>query len=151
MKEIFGSIWVYFLVQDHFICLTTNGTVKKNGEAVMGRGNAKQATILVPGIAKNLAEYLEANGNHAGHFHEATAGLIVFPVKHNWWENADLGLIAESTAWLKLEAKCNPDRTYHLPRPGCGNGKLDWAIVKPLLVDLPDNVWVHDLPLGAKP
>lgn len=29
-----------------------------------------------------------------------------------------------------------------LPRPGCGNGRLTWEQVKPVIKFLPDNVWV---------
>lgn len=148
MKEFYGSIWVHFLVANHFVCLTTNGTRKKNGAGVMGRGNAKQATLAVKGIEKMLGEYLEANGNRAGFFHEAPGNLIVFPVKHNWWERADMALVIESAKWLRMEALLHPERTYHLPRPGCGNGKLDWlSEVCPQLVriGLPDNVLIHHI------
>lgn len=149
MKEVFGTIWIHYPIPDHFICLTTNGTIKKDGTAVMGRGNAKQATIVIPEIPKMLGEYLKLNGNVAGALqtHAAYDCVIIFPVKHRWWEKADLQLIARSRDWLWTEAKNNPGNTYHLPRPGCGNGQRDWETeVKPLIQNLPDNVWVHHLP-----
>ncbi len=148
MKEIQGSIWIHYCVPGHFICLTTNGVVKKNGEAVMGRGNAKQATLVLPGIALMLGNYLKSNGNHAGFLPlpENDSGLIIFPVKQVWWEKADLDLIRESARWLEIEAHLNPGNVYHLPRPGCGNGQRDYqSEVKPLLINLPDNVWVHHI------
>ncbi len=149
MKEVHGSIWVHFLVANHFVCITTNGTVKKNGEAVMGRGNAKQATIVIPGIERYLGKYLNHNGNIAGHLTVLTMpAIVVFPVKQNWWEKADLYLIERSTKWLNDEATRNPSNTYHLPRPGCGNGGRDWEReVKPTsgIGFLPDNVWVHHI------
>ncbi len=148
MKEIYGSIWVHFLVANHFVCITTNGTVKKNGDAVMGRGNAKQATICIPGIPKLLGDYLKKNGNVAGALQVTDDDwpIIIFPVKQNWWDKADLYLIERSTKWLNDEATRNPSNTYHLPRPGCGNGGRDWEReVKPTsgIEFLPDNVWVH--------
>jgi hypothetical protein len=148
MKEVYGSIWVHFLVANHFVCITTNGTIKKNGEAVMGRGNAKQATIMIKGIPQLLGTYLKKNGNVAGILQvtENDWPIVVFPVKHNWWEDADTKLILKSAEWLRQEAHRSPANTYHLPRPGCGNGRLDWERdVKPLLIDLPDNVLVHHL------
>jgi hypothetical protein len=150
MKELSTSIWLYFLVANHFVCITTNGTVKKNGEAVMGRGNAKQAAICIPGIPKLLGSYLRTHGNIAGVLQVTDDDwpIIVFPVKKNWWEDGHIPLIAESLSWLKREAERNPHNIYHLPRPGCGNGKLNWEkIVKPLVenFDLPDNVIVHHI------
>ena len=38
MKEITGDLWDYYRRPMHTICITTNGTIKKNGKAVMGRG-----------------------------------------------------------------------------------------------------------------
>lgn len=147
MKEIYGSIWVHFLTANHFVCITTNGTVKKNGDAVMGRGNAKQATIVVPLIDRYLGGYLKANGNVPGYLTVLTMPrIVIFPVKHNWWEDADRKLILKSCAWLVAEAERNPSNVYHLPRPGCGNGKLDWEKdVKRLVSDLPDNVFLHHI------
>jgi hypothetical protein len=148
MQEVYGSIWIHFMVANHFVCITTNGTVKKNGDAVMGRGNAKQAAICVPGIPKLLGAYLRQHGNVAGSLQVTNDDwpIIVFPVKHNWWEEADRKLILKSCAWLVAEAERNPSNTYHLPRPGCGNGKLDWEKdVRRLVSDLPDNVWVHHI------
>lgn len=148
MKEVYGSIWVHFLIPNHFVCITTNGTIKKNGAAVMGRGNAKQATLMISGISQLLGDYLIKNGNVAGPLRvtEDDWPIIVFPVKHKWWEEADRKLILKSCGWLVAEAERNPSNTYHLPRPGCGNGRLDWnRDVKRLISDLPDNVWVHHL------
>jgi hypothetical protein len=135
------------------VCITTNGTVKKDDRAVMGRGNAKQATIMVPEIERYLGEYLNLNGNNAGYLklEKLNEQVVIFPVKHNWWEKADRKLIAKSRDWLWTEATNHPQRTFHLPRPGCGNGKLDWdRDVKKLVSDLPDNVWVHHIYEAAK-
>jgi len=42
MKEVIGNIWNYYN-KGNWIVITTNGTIKKNGEAVMGRGVALEA------------------------------------------------------------------------------------------------------------
>lgn len=71
-----------------------------------------------------------------------------FPVKHKFWEKADLDLILESAQALKAYAKESPNLVFVMAHPGCHNGKRDWKReVKPLLqsVELPDNVWVVDL------
>jgi hypothetical protein len=148
MKHVKGDIWPYYMETGHVVCITTNGFVKKNGDAVMGRGNALEATRQIPGVASTLGSRIRKEGNVAG-LMRTTAdewGVFVFPVKHNWWETADLVLIAQSTQTLKEYAIGASDHIFHLPRPGIGNGKLDWdREVLPLLqvYDLPDNVWVH--------
>lgn len=51
MKEVYGDIWEYHK-QGYWIVITTNGFVKKNGCAVMGRGVAKQAVTKYPSLPK---------------------------------------------------------------------------------------------------
>ena len=46
MIEVFGDAWE--LSKDHFLCITTNGEVKINGQAVMGKGIAKEAANRFP-------------------------------------------------------------------------------------------------------
>lgn len=145
MREITGNLWDHNNVNS-VICITTNGFVKKNGEAVMGRGCAYEATQRIPCIAGRLGIHLRMNGNVPVWL---TSGLVTFPVKHNWYEDADPELIRKSAAWLRGEALNLGQKWFVLPRPGCGNGKLKWEDVRPLLVTLPDNVLVIDF--VAKP
>jgi hypothetical protein len=142
MKEIVGNLWDYYNV-GFVVCITTNGFVKNNGEAVMGRGCAFEATQRFPDIRKQLGEHILRHGNTPVWLN---IGLVTFPVKHSWWEEADLRLIQESARWLFEAAQSLPQRQFVLPRPGCGNGRLCWADVKPCLEFLPDNVLVIDFP-----
>jgi hypothetical protein len=86
MKEVFGDLWEL----DGIIAITTNGFVKRERICVMGRGCARQAAVRLE-LPCKLASRISAEGNHVFHFPEHR--LITFPVKHNWWEAADLGLI----------------------------------------------------------
>ena len=45
------------------ICITTNGTVKSNGHAVMGKGLALQATQRWPSISKTLGSKITIQGH----------------------------------------------------------------------------------------
>jgi len=139
VKEIQGELWDYYGKPGYVVLITTNGTVKANGEVVMGRGCAAEAKRRFPGIAKTLGELIKWNGNTV---FEPVPGVYSFPVKHNWYEQADLLLIAESCLFLKDRACATPEVTYVLPRPGCGNGHLTWEQVHPVVECLPDNVWV---------
>ena len=71
-------------------CITTNGFVKRNGEAVMGRGTARQATLRFPGLCTRLGRLLKQSGAGSfglagpplgNHVHFVAPRLIAFPVK----------------------------------------------------------------------
>jgi hypothetical protein len=146
MREEQTDLWIAHGLVDHFTAISTNGFVKRNGLAVMGRGCAAQAALRYPIAPRLLAEHIRRNGNVPGWIGEHNDwALIVLPVKHNWWEKADLGLIRMSVNWLREYAENNGVvTTIHVPRLGCGNGKLNWANeVRPLMEVLPDNCVVH--------
>lgn len=150
MKEIVGNLWYYFGKSGYQIVITTNGFVRKDGCAVMGRGCAFEAARKFPDLPKLLGKSLRKNGNIVKLFRPDSKRdasrpermLLVFPVKHNWYDDADVELIKKSALVLKAAALFSPEIKYVLPRPGCGNGNLAWEDVKPLLQDLPDNVLV---------
>jgi hypothetical protein len=98
----------------------------------MGRGCARQAAARFLELPRKLASRISAEGNHVFYFPEYR--LITFPVKHNWWEAADSGLIERSARELLkiIEVKKIKEAVY-LPRPGCGNGRLNWEDVKKIL------------------
>ena len=144
MIEVVGDMWSYPLDICQF-CITTNGHVKTNGCATMGMGNAQQARDRFPGIDQVLGTKIKLNGNLFQVIYLKPA-ILSFPVKHRYNQSADLKLIAKSTEALKGWAEAIPDTTIILPRPGCGNGKLGWEVVKPIVSVLPDNVLIIDLP-----
>jgi hypothetical protein len=144
MREIVGQLWNYYGLDPYIVLITTNGTIKKNNQAVMGRGCAKEASVKIPGIARLLGAHLSNFGNV---LMVTDKGYGTFPVKHNWWdETADPALIMQSaTALAKMiQHEDFAGKTWILPRPGCGVGQLQWAQVKPMLerCGLPDNIWV---------
>lgn len=148
-------------VQDMFIepadaiCLTTNGSMRKDGGAVMGRGNALQARRLWYGLDKLLGKLLKKRGNCVQVLtRETDAGIkylrlprssggpllcpvpwhiVAFPVKDQWHEKADLDLIGTGAKALRKLIKEKNWKRVLLPRPGCGNGQLKWEKVKPVL------------------
>ena len=139
MKELTGDIWDYY-DKGNWVVITTNGFVKKNGEAVMGRGVAQQAKQRYPDLPKRLGDCLRALGNHVTL--QPSCGLLTFPVKHNWWEKADLELIEQSCKELRDMASVLKPLIY-LVRPGCSNGKRDWLTeVKPILEKYLDDRFV---------
>lgn len=143
MIEVTGDLWTY---PADFRVITTNGTVKRNGDAVLGRGCAKQAVVRYPMLPALLGARIATRGNRVHFFSDeelhADRGLFTFPVKHEWMLPADLELIAESVA--RFQEMLLSSAIYVLPRPGCGNGGLLWEDVRPVVSGLPDNVHVID-------
>jgi len=138
MKEINGDIWDYHK-KGHWIVITTNGNVKANGEAVMGKGIALQARQRIEWLSYELGRKITENGNKTYWFNEIR--IITLPSKHNWWEKADINLIESSIKDLVRIVDAQypylKDSDYKketcLVRPGCSNGQLDWKDVKPIL------------------
>lgn len=136
------NIWDYYEMPTYKICVTTNGYVKRSGAAVMGRGVARALCERWSCADLVLGDKILRYGNHV---HVLSKWVLSFPVKHNWWELADLALIERSVGELaQYLASLKEEWTVLLPRPGCGNGQRTWVEVKPLVEALPDNVWVVD-------
>jgi hypothetical protein len=133
MKEAKANLWEY---PAEYRVITTNGYVNKEGKAVMGRGCAKEAAKKYPKLPRWLGIVLN---NHGNHVHLFPDNIITFPVKHNWWEDADIKLITQSA--YDLVDLCNRigARSVVMPRPGCGNGRLHWPKVHLVLKAILDD------------
>lgn len=111
-------------------CVTTNGIVKASGSLVMGAGVAKEAARRFPELPHLLGQLVDEKGNHV--FIIEKFGIASFPTKHDWKNNSDIDLIAQSCRELKWLSK-KWDYVI-LPRVGCGLGGLDWDNqVKPVV------------------
>lgn len=133
MIEVFGDIWEYYNY-GYWIVVPTNGFVTRKGEAVMGRGLALDTKKKFPEFSKELGERLGDYGNEVFTFMKYH--LITFPVKRWYWEKASLELIEKSAKSLQTIFSINLmgiKTPVYLPRVGCGNGKLYWVDVKPIL------------------
>lgn len=150
------------------IFITTNGFVKANGNAVMGRGIAKQVADALIEVPVILGDKIKLHGNVVHHItnHNGIA-LYSFPVKAVQEENDGTNVVAHMRdkyrtnqivpGWackarediiqhsvqtlLKMISKgvLEASKEYLLPRPGCGYGELDWNDIKPIMEQLPDN------------
>lgn len=143
MREVSGDLWSFYGRETYIVLITTNGSIRKNGKGVMGRGCAAEARLKIPGIERLLGANLQTFGNVLA---LTDGGYGFFPVKHEWWQDADMELIVKSATQLEKLAQHEDftGKTFILPRPGCGSGGLQWSQVKPLLIEckLQDNVWV---------
>ena len=160
MKELEGVDLWSFIGKVDAICITTNGDVNKDGKAVMGRGCALEAAQKWPILPLYFGKLLAKCGNcmmplglitQYGQLIHGTADkpawmakkefggtyLISFPVKHHWNEEASLDLIRYSAQTLAFWAQFYG--SIVLPRPGCGNGRLSWDTVRPVIASSLDD------------
>ena len=130
------------------LLFTTNGNIKKDGKAVMGKGLAKwvkenlEFYHLGRWIApdKALGIRLRDKGNIPHLFiarkkknpKEKFLALSI-PTKHNWWEKSDIELIRQSVNLaIPLILESGVERVY-IPLFGTENGKLSFEEVEPIL------------------
>jgi len=160
MFKIISSDIVDLWKRGKIICITTNGFIKRNGEAVMGRGNALAMKNVVPDLPRKLGSWLRENGNHVGFIDER---IIAFPVKpkvctpenalpqvRHLYKNqhyvpgfhcrADLELVKQSINELNSLISKNNLKEVYLPIPGVGNGGLNFKQIKDVLQNLMNEV-----------
>jgi hypothetical protein len=158
MIEVTGDLWTYkpelALPGGVFRVITTNGYVSLDGQCVMGRGCAREAKDRYPALPTELGAKIRAGGNNVYPFLDY--GIITFPVKHHWKQQASLRLIERSVQqlhelyyemrWLFVQPPF-----IVIPRPGCGNGRLEWETVRPMLDEwLDDHFYVITFPEGGE-
>lgn len=135
MKVIKGDIWKCHMT-GAWIGIPTNGYIKNNGNLVMGKGLALQASERYPELPVKLGTHVNMYGNSVCMF--PNLRLFTFPTKHNWIDPADINLIENSAQQLadhfaegyNLGADLP---MIVLPKVGCGNGELKWEEVEPII------------------
>ena len=158
MLEKTGNLWTF----NGVTVITTNGFVKSDWTAVMGRGCALEAMRRYPNIEYYLGSCIRKFGNHC---YRLAENLVSFPVKPRssttlkpvrhmankvapgqsipgWACVADINLIERSAHELVTMANKFDWEQIFLPRPGCGAGELSWATVRPILADIFDDRFV---------
>ena len=130
------------------LCVTTNGVIKANGQAVMGAGMAKAFAMIYPQLPAILGQKLAHSGNQVHYLlTDGDVHIMSFPTKHHWRDFSDLSLIKNSAQTLAKLAVIRPECTFVLTEPGCGLGGLSWSVVRNSIATiLPDNCWVVSIP-----
>lgn len=141
MKELAADLWSL----DALVCITTNGTVKRNGENIMGGGCAREAADRYPWMPLAYGQMLDEFGVHT----MPLGPLIMFPTKWTIDQPADIELVIQSAEELIVLADLYGWESVALPQPGCGLGGLDWYDVKwELWPILDDRITVVSYPGG---
>ena len=152
IKENIIDLWE----QGKVVCITTNGFVKKDGSAVMGRGNALAMSQTIPDLPKLLGQFIKKYGNRVGFIYQRS--VIAFPVKPitgnyndllahiqkrykptninipGFWCKANLNIIETSMNQLNELVKKFKLEEVYLPVPGVNNGQLKFTEVEPILM-----------------
>lgn len=141
MIELEGDIWKDWeseVGEESFVwrVVPVNGSRNERGQAVMGRGIAKQAQMRFPTLRTELGMAIRQGGNQLRY--DGKKGLILFPVKHHWDQRADIQLIRKSCQELvemfdQVHPRDAASWVVLMPRVGCGNGGLRWEDVEPIL------------------
>lgn len=127
MREEFADLWD---VEADVRCITTNGTVIWDGQNIMGGGCALEAADRYPGLPYTYGRLIRSHGHHVF----LIGDLVMFPVKRELREPADLELIHRSFNELEDLADIYGWERIAVPRPGCGLGGLSWEKqVKPAI------------------
>lgn len=150
MYQIYVGNPYFTFKEGDVICTTTNGEIKKDGKAVMGRGNAKFVRDTFSGVDTLLGQMLEKYGNRVVplgkySFGEKTFTLLTFPTKNKWRDKSDLALIQQSAKEIKQLADHYGFQRIYIPIPGCSNGQLAWHDVKQVLTDLDERFIIYSL------
>lgn len=111
-----------------------------NCVGVMGKGVALAFANAFPAI---IAPYKAACSSSA--IRPGTSRLYPIPgdpqsrcwaamaTKDHWRDPSQYGWVETALADLAANARAIGARSIAIPRPGCGNGGLDWARVRPML------------------
>jgi len=137
MLEEYGDFWA---IPADFHCIMTNGALRRNGSAIMGKGIALEARRRYHDIEAILGSLINKYGNHVFHL---GYNILSFPTKYHWKQDSDIQLIKRSAQELVILFENSPAERILLTRPGCGNGNLQWSEVKPVIQEiLVDNKFV---------
>ena len=138
MREARMNLWE---AEADLRVITTNPIIDRHGAAVMGQGCAREAKERITGLEYHFAKLLRRHGNRVMRMTKPKKGaaLASFPVKHHWREAADPDLIVRSAHQLVALADKFGYSQIVLARPGCGNGRLRWDDIRPLLAGILDD------------
>lgn len=113
-----------------------------NTVGVMGKGIALQFKNQYPKNYKIYKEACKKGELKVGEVLVVKDGdilrekyIINFPTKEHWRSPSEISYIQEGLEALKKSIKDYNIQSMAIPPLGCGNGGLDWNVVKPMIVD----------------
>jgi hypothetical protein len=111
-----------------------NGSLKKDGTNVMGKGLGKTIATSMPNLPDILGRLIATRGLSCYSLFSWKLKLIAFPTKYNYWEEESLDLIKESLA--QLIELIGEDETIIMEFPYYGNDQEKINQIKEVLNNL---------------
>lgn len=132
-----------------------------NTIGVMGKGIALQFKQAFPDVFKQYAKDCKAGDVHVGKMHVVPVHglaspkyIINFPTKEHWRNPSTLEYILDGLQDLVRVIQELNIQSIALPPLGCGNGGLDWSLVRPHIIEalapLSIDIYLYE-PEGAPP
>lgn len=122
-----------------------------NTVGAMGKGIAKDFKRLFPEMFIEYQELCESGKIDIGTlwiYRTSHKSVLNFPTKKHWRQASQLEYIEKGLdEFIKIYEKMRIS-SIAFPRLGCGNGELDWAIVRPLMISklgkLPIDIYIYE-------
>ena len=125
------------------IVFASNGSLKKDGANVMGKGIGHVLATLVNTIPKVCGNYIRQSGNHCHSLKFMSFTFINFPTKNNFWDKEDEKLIEQSINELREILKDFKDEEeVAIEYPLQDHSFINMELAK-RLEELGDNVCVY--------
>ena len=149
------DFWSLYGAEETALVIPTHATRSLSGAVVINARNEwmKEAQRRFPGFKSHLGQVLRKHGNVCAFFYDYT--VLTFPIRREWYNPADLELIQQSTAKLADITKMFPALKFYIPKltdevlqrgqsHDAMRERISWEIVKPVLAQLSDQVFVMD-------
>ena len=129
-----------------------------NTVGVMGKGLAHAFREKYPQMFaayKNLCDKKQFNVGQLWLWRGSNQWVLNFPTKKHWRNPSRIEYIEDGLEKFVANYEARGIREISFPRLGCGNGGLQWELVKPVmekyLGNLPIQIYIHDfdMDLGA--
>ena len=110
-----------------------------NCVGVMGKGLALQMKHKFPGIFKEYQSLCRYGNLQPGRVAfcrtlvDLPEYIVFFPTKNDWRQPSELSYIEKGLEDLMKLLTFLEEPSISIPALGCGEGGLDWSIVKPLI------------------
>ena len=121
-----------------------------NTVGVMGKGLALSFKKRYPGMFESYKKVCEKHQLTIGKLmlhQEADHWILLFPTKENWRNPSKLEYIEKGLMKFVSTYAEKHITSIAFPKLGCGNGELDWNLVRPLmeryLKPLPIDVYIY--------